>query len=221
MQQTGLDLSPPPDPSLVNFVPGANAAVVQHLQALAMPGPPVYIWGPAASGKTHLLKGLAARCGCAEAVAWFNATAALPSEVQSAWELVVLDDCQLLSASAQQAAFALFNDAATNRVQFVAAGAVPPIDLPLREDLRTRLAWGHVFALQPLSETETRTALRQEAARRGWRLTDEVIDYVLARFARDLSHLMQLLAALDAFGLAKGRRITVPLVREMFAEDPP
>ncbi len=89
----------------------------------------------------------------------------------------------------------------------------------MREDLRTRLAWGHVFALQPLADAETRAALRREADRRGIFLSDEVMDYVLARFERDLSHLMALLDRLDEFGLARGRRITVPLVRQMFDEE--
>jgi DnaA family protein len=93
------------------------------------------------------------------------------------------------------------------------------VDLPVREDLRTRLAWGHVFALQPLADAETRAALRREADRRGIFLSDEVMDYVLTRFDRDLSHLMALLDRLDEFGLARGRRITVPLVRQMFDEE--
>ena len=44
-------------------------------------------------------------------------------------------------------------------MQWAAAGRLPPVDLPLRDDLRTRLAWGHVFALQMLREGETRAAL--------------------------------------------------------------
>ena len=79
-----------------------------------------------------------------------------------------------------------------------AAGRVPPVDLPLREDLRTRLGWGHVFALQPLAEAERRAVLRREADRRGIFLSDEVMDYLLTRFARDLKHLMALLDRLDA-----------------------
>jgi DnaA-homolog protein len=223
MQQLVLPISPPPEPTLANFVPGANAAVVSHLQGLSLPpAPPVrplYLWGPMGSGKTHLLKGLVARCGSDHAVAWFDSTVAVPTEVQPQWQLVVLDNCQQLSAEQQHAAFALFNDAASHGVQFAAAGSMPPVDLPLRDDLRTRLAWGHVFAVEPLSELQTRTALRQEATRRGLALSDDVLDYLLARFTRDLQHQMHLLAALDSFGLVKGRRVTVPLVREMFAQD--
>jgi DnaA family protein len=92
------------------------------------------------------------------------------------------------------------------------------VDLPLREDLRTRLGWGHVFALQPLSEGETRSALRREADRRGVFLSDEVMGYLLTRFARDLTHLMRLLDRLDEFSLANKRAVTVPLLKQMLAE---
>ena len=83
------------------------------------------------------------------------------------------------------------------------------MDLPLREDLRTRLGWGHVFALQPLAEAEMRAALRREADRRGVFLSDEVMDYLLTRFERNLKPLMAQLDRLDRFSLANQRAITV------------
>lgn len=101
----------------------------------------------------------------------------------------------------------------------VASGNAPPVDLALREDLRTRLGWGPTFALQPLSEAETRAALRREADRRGILLGEEVIDYLLNRFARDLKNLMRLLDQLDQFALAAKRAVTVPLLRQMLADE--
>ncbi len=97
--------------------------------------------------------------------------------------------------------------------------AVPPSRLPLRDDLRTRLGWGHVFALQPLSEAETRAALRREADRRGIFLSDDVMDHLLTRFERDMASLMGLLDRLDHFSLARSRAITVPLLRTMLTEE--
>ncbi len=122
-------------------------------------------------------------------------------------------------AAQQQAAFSLFVEAADRGAGIVAAGAVPPVDLPVREDLRTRLGWGHVFALVPLGENEVRAALRREADRRGTFLSDEVMDYLLTRFARDLKHLMAQLDRLDAFSLSSKRPITVPLLKQMLAEE--
>jgi DnaA family protein len=51
-------------------------------------------------------------------------------------------------------------------------------------------------------------------------LGDEVLDYLLSRFARDLGHLMQLLDRLDDYALSRARPVTVPLLRQMLAEEP-
>ena len=69
-----------------------------------------------------------------------------------------------------------------------------------------------------LPEEQARAALRREADRRGIFLADEVMDYLLTRFARDLSHLMELLDRLDRFALAEHRGVTVPLLKQMLLE---
>ncbi len=224
MQQIPLAIGPESRPGFDNFVPGANAAALQHLRALALPSSPVsspvYLWGPAASGKTHLMQALAARCQAeGQRVAWFDAADPEPWALEPGWALVVVDRCEQLGPAAQHAAFALFEAASAHGVQWLAAGRLPPVDLPLRDDLRTRLGWGHIFALEPPTDAETRAALRREADHRGIFLSDELMDYLLVRFPRDLGHLMRALDQLDAFGLAKGRRITVPLLRQMLAEE--
>lgn len=218
--QIPLPLGPAPLRSFGNFVPGPNAAALEQLRELSLPSPPVYLWGPASSGKSHLLRALAQRCQAqGQSFGWFDAGAAQPWSCDPGWALVVIDGCDRLRADEQQAAFALFVDAATHGVQVAAAGRVPPVDLPLREDLRTRLGWGHVLALQPLSDEHTRAALRHEAERRGFGLSDEVMNYLLTRFPRDLAHLMPLFDRLDEFALSLRRPVTVPLLRRMLAQD--
>jgi len=133
--------------------------------------------------------------------------------------LIVFDDCDCFNADQQQSAFSLFVDATARAIPVASAGRVPPADLPLRDDLRTRLGWGHVLAIQPLSEAESRAALRREADRRGLFLSDDVMDYLLSRFVRDLKYLMALLDRLDDFALVSKRAITVPLIKLMLAEE--
>ncbi|MBI3369670.1 MAG: DnaA regulatory inactivator Hda, partial [Burkholderiales bacterium] len=187
---------------------------------LLPPAAPVYLWGPAGSGKTHLLQALAERRQAeGERVLWLDAAAPLPWLLEDATSLVVLDRCDELDAQRQQAAFSLYVDAESRQVQWAAAGRLPPVDLPLRDDLRSRLGWGLVFALQPLGEGETRAALRREADRRGIFLSDEVMDYVLTRFERNLRVLMDMLDKLDDFALAESRHVTVPLLKKMLAEE--
>ena len=220
MKQIPLAIGPDPLPTFDSFLPGANGAALEHLRRLAMPSAPIYLWGPQGSGKTHLLRALAHACQQAgQRVGWFDPADTTPWPLAPDWSLVIIDGCDELSAAAQQSAFALFVEAATEGVQVAAAGRVPPVDLPLRDDLRTRLGWGHVFAMQPLAEAETRAALRREGDRRGILLSDEVIDHLLRRFPRDLKHLMALLDRLDDFALSRSRAVTVPLLRSMLAEE--
>jgi DnaA-homolog protein len=220
MKQIPLPIGPQPEPSFENFLPGANAPAFEHLGALVLSAAPLYLWGPAGSGKSHLLRALAARCQAqGQRVGWFDAADRLPWVLSSDWSLVVIDRCDALDTDGQQAAFTLFIEAAAHGVQVAAAGRLPPVDLPLRDDLRTRLGWGHVFALQALPDAETRAALRREGDRRGILLSDELMDHLLTHFPRDLGHLMSLFDRLDSFALARSRRLTVPLLRQMLAEE--
>ncbi len=210
-----------PEQSFASLLAGPNAAALAHLQGGGLRHSPVsYLWGASGTGKTHLLRALVRQAheqGLRSG--WFGPGTPLPWELDEAWALVVIDDCQDLDEARQHAAFALFVDASTHGIAIAAAGRLPPVDLPLREDLRTRLGWGHVFALQPLAEAEMRAALRREADRRGVFLSDEVMDYLLTRFERNLKPLMAQLDRLDRFSLANQRAITVPMLKLMLAEE--
>jgi DnaA family protein len=224
MKQMALDIGLAPVPSLDNFVAIGNEDAFEHLKLWIgnpMRSPvPTYLWGESGSGKTHLLRAVreALRDHGAR-VGWIDAANLHPSDYDEGWEVVVLDDCQLYTADQQASAFNWFVNAQTpphGTARWVLAAADrPPADLQLREDLRTRLGWGHVFHLKALGETERRAVLRRAADERGVFLGDEVMDFMLKRFSRDLSSLMMLLDQLDAYALRTQRTITIPLIKSM------
>jgi DnaA family protein len=221
MRQVPLALVPQPLPSLASYLPGQNAAALAQLGFQVPPRAPVYLWGPPGSGKTHLLRALAHACQQQGLQAgWLPAETAADWTFDPGWSLLLLDDVHRLGPDAQQTAFTMLVEAQSHGIPWAAAGDVPPVDLPLRDDLRTRLGWGHTFALQPLGEAETRAVLRREADRRGILLTEDVSDYLMTRFPRDLKSQMALFDRLDEFALARGRAVTVPLLRAMLAEEP-
>lgn len=221
MKQLPLLMSSGPAPSFDNFVIGRNAQALDHLRQRPLPPTPVYLWGPHGAGKSHLLQALAQQAGLeGERVGSFAPQDATPWRFDESWRAIVLDDCDGFDEVQQHAAFALFVEASTHGLPVVAAGSVPPVDLAVRDDLRTRLGWGLVFQLEPLTEAEVRAVLRREADRRGIFLSDDVMSYLLTRFARDLGFLMKLLDRLDTFALANQRAVTVPLLKQMLAEEP-
>jgi DnaA-homolog protein len=222
MKQIPLAIAFDAERSFESFIGGNNRLTIEQFRNHLPSTTPMYVWGPSGSGKTHLLQALVQQQQLRGArVGWFDASAALPWTHDEAWALVVLDDCQAFNADQQQAAFSLFVEAASHGTAVVAAGRMPPVDLPLRDDLRTRLGWGLVLALEALNESETRAALRREADRRGLFLSDEVMDYLLTRFERDLKNLMALFDRLDEFAWVNKRAITLPALKQMLLESAP
>lgn len=225
MKQLALDIGLAPVPTLEGFFPGPNAAPLQHLkQALidtsARAPVPTYLWGEAGSGKTHLLQ--AVREALREqgaSVGWRDAKSKYSPPFDENWAGVLLDDVHLYTQAQQNVAFNWFINAISpaNGVPrwVISTGGVPPADLPLRPDLCSRLGWGHVFHLQMPGEAELRTVLRQQASARGLVLGDDVTDYMLKRFARDLGSLMALLERLDRHALRTQRALTIPLLKDM------
>ena len=224
MKQLPLDIGLARAPTLATFLAGPNEAAWKHLQLWATSPTrspvPTYLWGAGGSGKTHLLKAVqeslreqGARTG------WLDASMTEPPAFDERWAVVVMDDTHLYNAVQQHAAFSWFVCAQPLQRGVLAAGALPPADLKVREDLRTRLGWGHVFQLQVLSEPERRAVLRQSADARGVFLGDEVMDFMLSRFSRDLGSLMQLLEQLDAYALQTKRAVTIPLIRSMLESE--
>ena len=228
MRQLLLNLEAAKPPSLESFVTGRNAEVTARLRTLLRAqesGPPVglderfvYLWGEAGSGKTHLLQALAD----APAARAIN-HAGLPDEaaIEAAFafdpaiRLYLLDDCETLTAAAQIAAFALFNQVRDNGAALVAAGALPPADLVLREDLRTRLGWGLVYRLHELSDAEKIEALTRAAEDRALVLSPGVLPYLITHLQRDMRSLSAMLDALDRYSLETQRPITLPLLRSL------
>jgi len=227
MRQIALDIGVDVGPTLSNFEPGQNAAALEHLQ-LWMAGNtrspvPTYLWGEQACGKSHLLSAVAqAITSQGHRVGWMDASLAEPPAFDAGWDVLLMDDVDAYTAVQQHAAFNWFVHAATpgalRQPWVLAAGLLPPQDLPLREDLRTRLGWGHVFHLQVLSETDRRAVLVRHAHMLGMTLNTDLLDYMLTRFSRDLGHLIDLLHRLDAFALQTQRPLTIPLLRAMLDE---
>ena len=206
--QLPLDLLNPPQPRLDNFVAGRNAEAldaVQRLLAGALPERLVYLWGADGSGRTHLSIAVASGGG------WIWA----PEDDPQRPGVAAADDVSSLDEAAQVALFNRINAVrADAALGLLATGAAPPAQLKLREDLRTRLAWGLVYQLQPLTDTEKADALAVQAATRGVVLSDDVLPFMLRHLPRDMRSLTHALEALDAFALARKRPLTVPLVRE-------
>ena len=214
-----LDLVRAPAPTLENFVPGRNAELLHSLRAAAAGGTgssSIYVWGAPGSGRSHLLQAWISAARERGRSAYYLPCASEPHLGRHLSELacVAIDDVGHLAAEEQVSLFNLYNAQRERGALMVVSGDAPPRELPLRLDLATRLAWGPVYQLHPLTDEEKAGALQDYAAARGMRLPEEVCAYLFARVGRDLGTLLGVLDAIDRSSLAARRAITVPFVRE-------
>lgn len=197
--QLTLDLLAASPPRLENFTAGPNIELLEYLRKLQpehcpLNMCPIYIWGAPGSGKSHLIQALQARA------------------------IQCVDDVHTLDEPAQEGLFAQINQARSQGRALVVSGPSPPRLLPLRDDVRSRLAWGLSMEVHALSDADKAQALMSMGRDRGLELGPELIDYLLTRTERDMRALTSLVEQLDQYSLALKRALTIPLLRQYLAQ---
>ena len=227
MRQLLLDLSAQQPPTFDTFVTGQNAELLQRLQdiAAAHAQPPlndrfIYLWGETGAGKTHLLHSLAQKIPTGSRLIPADADADDSAfDYDPAVQCYLLDDCEQLPPASQIAAFALFNQIRELGGYLISAGAQPPAQLQVREDLRTRLGWGLIYQVHGLTDDEKIAALTQSAQARGMTVSPAILSYLLTHYRRDMPSLSRMLDALDRYSLETKRPITLPLLRDLLQQE--
>ncbi len=130
--------------------------------------------------------------------------------------LVCLDnlDAVLGDPAWEEALFNLFNRARDSDCRLLLSANCAPRQLPVQlPDLQSRLSWAVVFQLrEPVDEDKLRI-LQFRARRRGMSLSDEAGHYILARAARSLGGLIDILDRLDRDSIVAQRQLSIPFIK--------
>lgn len=181
----------------------------------------VYIWGGEGTGKSHLLQALCHQLGNNALYLPMGELTDIPPaallENHEAIALLAVDDVEsVVGGPWEEALFHCFNQRRERHLAQVFSGAGAPASLTsMLPDLRSRLGSLTVYQLAKFSEQELESLLAFRAARRGIKLSSEVLGYLLARMPRSAPAVMALLEELDREGLARGRAITIPLIASL------
>ncbi len=224
--QLPLGISLAPRTSFDAFFAGPNGFAVELVRAIARGERErqAYLAGDAGLGKSHLLQAAcraAGDHGRAAAYLPLDGTMGLTPDALEGLErlaLLCLDgvDAVVGERAWEEALFGLINRAHAAGCALLFAGRPVPAGLmTLLPDLGSRLAWGPVVRLEPLSDAQKQRALSERARTLGLDLPPSVADYLIRHYPRDLAGQLERLNRLDRASLAAGRRLTVPFVKEV------
>jgi DnaA family protein len=208
------------------YYAGPNAEPVHALEDLVRDADDgvVWLWGPAETGKTHLLQACinsADGRGLRSAYLPLGSDFGLTPEVvegMSSLDLVCIDDVGKVAGDTQweQALFRLFESLRQDGGRLVFAALQSPLNCSFElPDLVSRFSSGATFRLRALSDDDKLRAFHVRADWRGLSLPDETARYLMTRVDRGLSPLFSLLDQLDRAALTAQRKLTVPFVKDL------
>jgi len=143
-------------------------------------------------------------------------------------EFVCIDEVERIAAQPEleQLLFNLINSVRASGGRLVLAGERAPHHLGVAlPDLLSRLGWGPIIRIDPISDDALMARLRNRADAFGMRLNEEVARYIIRRCPRDLVALETLLERLHQDSLVERRALTVRYVGqvlnrpELFSKD--
>ena len=231
-KQLLLRLSPQKDKVFDNFLATNNRTAVDHLLSLCQSDKhqdnQTYLWGNAASGKSHLLQAV-----CSEVSNCAKSSIYLPlQQVEQeadqilqgleSIDLVCIDDIDLITHAELQLEHPLFH--LINRLRnknscLIMAGRSNPRHLTLQlADLHSRLLWGSVLQLMALPDIEKPDAISLHAKFNGSEIPKTTITYLLNHYPRDMEYLIKVVNHISRVGFQCKRRLTVPFVKQVLKE---
>ncbi|MGE5268619.1 MAG: hypothetical protein ACM3JG_02980 [Thiohalocapsa sp.] len=215
MKQLAIDLPHRPALGRGDFlVSRCNEAALGWIERWPdWPARSLVLYGPAQSGKTHLLHLWRTQSGAAPVDG--AALAAAEPDRLAAVGAVALDDAE---AAPERALLHLCNCAGEAGTFLVIAACQAPATWPLAlPDLASRLRAMPAVAILPPDDALLAALLVKHFADRQLRVQPAVIDFLTRRMERTFAAAAALAACLDRLALGAGRPVNLALARQALA----
>jgi len=220
MQQQALDLPVAPRYSFDNFICCVgNSTALEFAKRLTDPAEPeklLYLYGPAGSGKTHLLNAIGRQMAGDRYQVLSCRNLTIPITCSN--NLLLVDDLDHLPDQQymRNGLWEAFNQHYSQGHLLALAGRLPPKELPSIDDhLISRLLWGLVAHLDVSDDRSRQMLIAKLAQDRQILLPDEVALWLLTVLPRDVGSLVIACDTLYRTALQRKCRITLRLAREL------
>lgn len=185
----------------------------------------IYLWAREGAGRSHLL-----HAACAELSQRGDAVGYVPLDKRTGlfrkcstvWSIcrwsvsTTLSVLQAMSCGRWRFSISTIEFWNRAKTRLLITGDRPPRQLNLGlPDLASRLDWGQIYKLQPLSDEDKLQALQLRARLRGFELPEDVGRFLLKRLDREMRTLFMTLDQLDRASITAQRKLTIPFVKEI------
>ncbi len=216
----------------------AHAAALSVAETPGRSYNPLFIYGQAGLGKTHLLQAIAdyVTQNYPGYVVRYLSTETLLNEFLAAIrnntqqefkrryreiDVLLVDDIQFIEGKEQlqEEFFHTFNTLHGDQRQIVLSSDRSPDNIATLEDrLRSRFKWGLITDVQP-PDFETRLAILQKKSEQsGSNVPPEVLDFIASNIADNIRELEGALIRVNAYATLSGTPLTIDLAREVLAD---
>jgi DnaA-homolog protein len=238
MNQLVLQVFTPPRYSFDSIIPheGIDAALSAIRTVYAKgetPFPALFICGPSGTGKTHILNAVATlmanRWSEHQGVVKLISAQGDPptfgglddivlsmDDSMTDLRCVAIDDLHLLPEEDSVKLWSLCNLMTRIGAPLFLASRLPWEEMFAdNPHLKSRVASGLAFQLEPPTDRVRLLILDKMARDRNIRISHDVSNYIVTRKSRSVKDLEKLLDNVDRYSLELGRRITLPLIKNL------
>lgn len=218
--------------SMAKFYPGQNKNILSHLNQLSdfsseagSEDRLLFLWGESGCGKSHLLQAYCKQAHeSGKSVVYFSCVqiAEIQPEMLEGIDqcnLVAIDDIDKIAGNEQWelALFTYIRKWRESSGLLLLAAKSKPADIAFKlPDLKTRISgWPVVYQLQILPDADKLKVLQDYAKTRGLEFGQEVGQFMLTRFPRNLKSMLALLEKIDVAAMAQQRRLTIPFLKTL------
>ena len=180
--------------------------------------PFIYVWGEEGAGKATCCAHGSPKRSTREKAVYIDAAATPLTEAAFEAEYLAIDQIEKLGNEEQALLFAVFNRFRNSGKGFLLLS--PNIHPNSSSSAKTCApAWRTAsFTKSNPDRPRKIDALVSMAAARQVTIDPEIFEYLLNHWRRDMDSLMQMLDTLDNYAVTMGKRITLPLLRQLLKQ---
>ena len=210
--------------SFENYYPFANINLINTLKN-EFNNPKstfIYILGQNASGKTHILK------SCINLAQINNIpskyldckTSLLDNTIDNNLKWLCIDNIEALSKDSQLVLFDIYNKSIANNLKIILSSRIQPNNLQgIIKDLTTRLNLANIINLNPLSDEQILSVLKEKYLAKNIAINDKIFYYLLNNYQRNIGFLFSLLDYIVQIAIQNKTKISIRLIKNILQDE--